>query len=59
MKFGQFSRDAFEQAAKQERVFIASFDERAYTFESKQLHGLRMGRRGLLSLVQDQREVLI
>jgi len=56
-KFGHFARTALEKALREERVPLIDFDERTYTFERAQ--SLALGRRGLLSVIQEGREVLI
>ena len=61
IKFGQFAREALKEALNQQRVPMIEFDERTYQFDSngKSIHSLRVGRRGLLNLIHDQKEILV
>jgi len=59
MKFGSFAREALQAASLDGRVPIIEMDERSHSIESKNVKGLAMGSRGLLSMIQDTREVLI
>lgn len=63
IKFGQLAREALKIALNEGRVPSIEFDERTYQFgdgaSKVNIHGLSLGRRGLLNLIQDQREILI
>jgi hypothetical protein len=61
MKFGHYAREALKSAINEGRVPMIEFDERTYHFESngKSIQNLRLGSRGLLNILQDQREILV
>ena len=63
IKFGQFAREALKLAMSEGRVPIIEFDERIHQYgdglTKVHIHSMNLGRRGLLNLIQDQREVLI
>ena len=61
IKFGHFAREALKNAINEGRVPMIEFDERTYNFESngKSIQSLRVGSRGLLNIIQDQREILV
>lgn len=60
VKFGQFVRELLEEQLRAGNVPLIEFSQRTYCFESMQVRGLAVGRRGLLSLLQPEaREVLV
>lgn len=44
---------------KENRVPIIEFDEKAIRYQNRNIQGLRAGSRGLLNLIQDNRELII
>ena len=61
MKFGQFAREALQEAIKDGRVMAVDWQERRYVYAhtGNVVKGLAVGRRGLYTMVQDSREVIV
>jgi len=62
IKFGHFAREALKLALNEGKVPVIDFDERTYKVSgdnNNKVQSLSLGRRGLLNLIQDQREILV
>ncbi|CDW83287.1 UNKNOWN [Stylonychia lemnae] len=58
-KFGIFAREQLQKSLNQGRVPMIEFDERCFKFQSKNIHSLRAGSRGLFNVIQDTRDLIV
>eukprot|EP00347_Sterkiella_histriomuscorum_P019667 403340747 len=58
-KIGHFARESLSTLDFENRIPIIEFDEKAFRYPNKNIQGLRAGSRGLLNLIQDNRELII